>query len=155
LFSLLGVGLLLAPFISLPPRLIGPLDASRFQAEQGHAFIVDLAALGIRAISDEGGESELVVREDGTPLAHGHQEHEAIREVGGGRYSHWNQWLYLSTSDNSDPRTNGRSYSVQVPRGLNGPRTLCGPWSRMKLACLALCTAGLFLLLLPWSPLTA
>jgi hypothetical protein len=32
--------------------------------------------------------------------------------MGGGRFSNWNNWLVFSASDNSDPRTNGRVYSV-------------------------------------------
>ena len=32
--------------------------------------------------------------------------------VGGGRFSHWGDQLYFSTSDGSDPRGNGRIYEV-------------------------------------------
>ncbi len=39
--------------------------------------------------------------------------HADIRTQGQGRYSHWTRnGLYLSASDNSDPRTNGRKYEV-------------------------------------------
>src|SRR5262249_23397691 len=37
-----------------------------------------------------------------------------LEEVGGGFYSHWNGGLRFSTSDNSDPRRNGRSYTVSL-----------------------------------------
>lgn len=48
--------------------------------------------------------------EDGRPLGPAHTAHAHIRSVGYGRYSHWQGRLYFSTSDNSDPRTNGRRY---------------------------------------------
>jgi hypothetical protein len=35
-----------------------------------------------------------------------------------GRFSHWGDGLHFSASDNSDPRTNGRSYTIIVPQGL-------------------------------------
>ena len=38
------------------------------------------------------------------------------RKDGKGRYSHWGaRSLWFSTSDNSDPRTNGREYKVVYP----------------------------------------
>jgi hypothetical protein len=152
--SLLGLGVLLAPFL-LPTRAVGPLDRSHFQPEQGHAYVIDLSVLGVNAPSDDGGTSELVLSEDGVPLPSAHQQHKAIRAQGGGRYSHWNQALYLSASDNSDPRTNGRSYTLTVPRGLRVAGVLTGPWSLAKIAWLTVCLGGALLVLLPWSPLTA
>ncbi len=37
--------------------------------------------------------------------------HDSIRKLGNGRYSFWYAEVYFSSSDNSDPRKNGRSYS--------------------------------------------
>ena len=56
--------------------------------------------------------SELRFFEDGRALSPAHSPYESIRESGRGRYSHWGRWLYFSTSDNTDPRTNGRTYSA-------------------------------------------
>jgi hypothetical protein len=39
--------------------------------------------------------------------------HDAIRELGGGRYAINGRSLYFSTSDRSDPRRNDRSYRLQ------------------------------------------
>jgi len=36
-----------------------------------------------------------------------------VRQLGGGRYSVWGNFLYFSSSDNSDPRTNGRVYRLR------------------------------------------
>lgn len=56
--------------------------------------------------------SKLQLLEDHRPLGPPHCPHDEIRTLGGGRYSHWGRELYFSTSDNSDPRTNGRRYFV-------------------------------------------
>jgi SAM-dependent methyltransferase len=53
--------------------------------------------------------------EDGVPLGPRHSLHEDIRTLGGGRYAHWVHQLYFSTTDHSDPNTNGRSYQYSIP----------------------------------------
>ena len=53
--------------------------------------------------------------ENGEPLGPPHQTLESIRNEGGGRFNHWQGKLYLSSSDGSDPRTNGRRYGYRVP----------------------------------------
>jgi hypothetical protein len=56
--------------------------------------------------------------EDGKPLAHAQVSHADIREIGGGRYSHWDYptgpRVLFSTSDNTDPNTNGRRYEIRA-----------------------------------------
>lgn len=56
--------------------------------------------------------SPLLLLEDGKPLGRGHDEHVRIFDEGSGRYSFWKGGLYFSTSDNSDPNTNGRKYEI-------------------------------------------
>ncbi|MGB0583401.1 MAG: transglutaminase domain-containing protein, partial [Limisphaerales bacterium] len=57
--------------------------------------------------------SKCLLLEDGRPLPVPRALHATIRGVGKGSYSHWTAGsLYFSTSDNSDPRTNGRKYSL-------------------------------------------
>jgi len=56
--------------------------------------------------------------ENGVELTPAHSLHADIRDYGGGRFSDWNgPWLYFSTSDNTDPRTNGRIYSWSSQTG--------------------------------------
>ena len=55
--------------------------------------------------------------EDGVPLPRPHSFHNDVRVMGGGRHSHWNGFLLFSSSDNSDPQTNGRRYALRW----NGP----------------------------------
>jgi len=56
--------------------------------------------------------STLVLLENGKPLWHRHIMHDEIRKIGLGRYSHWKDGLIFSTSDNTDPNTNGRCYEI-------------------------------------------
>jgi hypothetical protein len=65
-----------------------------------------------RIISDQEGSSMLILLEDDTPLTAPHTAHDEIRRLGRGRYSHWGRRIYFSTSDNTDPRRNGRVYKL-------------------------------------------
>ena len=56
--------------------------------------------------------SRMMLFEDGMPVGFAHQTHSAIEQHGGGRYSHWQDSLVFSATDNSDPNTNGRTYAV-------------------------------------------
>lgn len=57
--------------------------------------------------------SRCVLLEDGKALPTPRALHADIRDKGHGRFSHWTEGtLYFSASDNSDPRTNGRKYSL-------------------------------------------
>ena len=60
------------------------------------------------------GRSNLILYEDGHRLGPAHANHAAIAEKGRGAYSHWGAWLRFSSSDNTDPRTNGRRYVAHV-----------------------------------------
>ena len=41
--------------------------------------------------------------------------HHDIRVLGNGRYSHWKGSILFSTTDNSDPRYNGKNYQIKYP----------------------------------------
>ena len=56
-----------------------------------------------------------VILEDGVPLPHPNAQHQAISELGAGRYSIWGRHLYFSASDGSDPGHNGLTYELVVP----------------------------------------
>lgn len=80
------------------------------QHQGGHCFTCQVPGY-IR--SDKDGKSALLLFEDSIPLASPHAVHSEIEKIGQGRYSHWQGWLLFSTSDNSDPTTNGRLYTVR------------------------------------------
>ncbi len=63
--------------------------------------------------NDQPYRSPLRLLEDGTELGPGHALHATIQDAGDGRYSFWMGVVYFSTSDGSDPNTNGRVYSVE------------------------------------------
>ena len=62
--------------------------------------------------------STLLLFEDGERLDPSHALHEDIRKLGDGRFSHWAGYLIFSTSDNSDPNTNGRKYVLLGERSI-------------------------------------
>jgi SAM-dependent methyltransferase len=56
--------------------------------------------------------SRLMLYEDREPVGFAHQTHADIAHHGGGRYSHWQQSLIFSSTDGSDPNSNGRRYAI-------------------------------------------
>jgi hypothetical protein len=61
---------------------------------------------------DNCARSSLRLFEGGVELGPAHSLHDDIHARGGGRFSHWGRWLMFSASDGSDPRTNGRTYTI-------------------------------------------
>jgi 2-polyprenyl-3-methyl-5-hydroxy-6-metoxy-1,4-benzoquinol methylase len=68
--------------------------------------------------------SPVELYEDGRPLGPAHCQHDRIRALGAGRYSHWGESLFFAASDGSDPRRNGRTYTLRWPKR---PVTAVGP----------------------------
>ncbi len=92
---------------------LGPL-----QAEIGLAYT---ARTGHPELSAHERLSLAQVTEDGRPLpGPANSPHDDIRTAGRGRFSFWHDALYLATSDNSDPRSNGRTYGIRYPLRLGG-----------------------------------
>jgi hypothetical protein len=92
----------------LRPRYSGELKD--FVHESGNCWLAKVPAM---LPSEADSASKLMLFEDAKPLAPRNAPHDEIRKLGGGRFSHWYSQLYFSTSDNSDPRTNGRRYTVR------------------------------------------
>jgi hypothetical protein len=70
--------------------------------------------------ADHARRSSTTLFEDGRRLGPPHRPHEYIHHDGHGQFSHWISTLYFSTSDNSDPRTNGRRYTLVAVARLPG-----------------------------------
>jgi 2-polyprenyl-3-methyl-5-hydroxy-6-metoxy-1,4-benzoquinol methylase len=62
--------------------------------------------------------SKLFLFEDGQQLPYPHAVHDEIDQLGKGRFSHWEGAVLFSSSDGSDPNTNGRAYHMLVARQL-------------------------------------
>lgn len=92
------------------------LDPEAMQREEGYAWIVHLPP----ELQEDSDNLEATERspfrllENGRPLGPAHSPHAAIREGGRGAYSHWVNKIYFSTSDNTDPRQNGRAYELAI-----------------------------------------
>jgi pectate lyase len=84
-----------------------------FSKEQGYAYRTvrpELKELGDS--NDAPRHSPYVLCEDGVKIGSPHTEHHIIRELGHGSFSHWGETIRFSSSDNSDPNTNGHQYSL-------------------------------------------
>jgi hypothetical protein len=85
-------------------------------AKFGSGVAYSAAAAALDSLSDSDTaptRSNYLVCENGYVLGPPHTLHAEIAAKGGGRFSHWNAIGFVfSASDNSDPNTNGRSYSA-------------------------------------------
>src|ERR1043166_933495 len=55
--------------------------------------------------------STVMLYEDSRVLGPAHSLHDDVANLGGGRFSHWKDFgIVFSTSDNTDPNSNGRPY---------------------------------------------
>ena len=90
------------PAIDEPLRIITPEIGLAYVAKTGHP-----------QLSSHERSSAAVVYEDGVPLGPRNSQHADIRERGRGRFSFWHDYVLFSASDNSDPRTNGKHYSIR------------------------------------------
>ncbi len=117
----------LAILFSIAPTYVQPLALDAIKLESGHNFIAtypDRSRFPFAAPWDSSASptsATAVVLENGRPLGPAHSQHASIRSAGGGRFSFWSGNVYFSTSDNSDPKENGRSYAIRY-----GTRPL--PW---------------------------
>lgn len=100
------------------------LEPTEMRREIGLAWFVALPS-GWEAGADDVDHpqrSRAVLIEDGRPLGPAHAVHATIRERGGGAWSHWLGQVYFSTSDGSDPRTNDRTYVIELRPDTPGQR---------------------------------
>ena len=126
-----------------------PLPPDNMTPNEGSAFTATLPrqnSVLFKSYSDADSgwpRSNLVLFEDGSRLGPAHSPHIVIRSEGGGAYSHWGDGLVFSSSDGSDPRSNGRTYRVAYRRFLD---------PRVALALLLLCGG---MVLVRWQPRSA
>jgi hypothetical protein len=106
-------------FMPLCPLDVAIWLKAPFQKFDGKAYIAEAPSL--ESDSDTGempNQSPYLVCENRRLLGPAHTIHAEIASKGEGRFSHWTTVGFIfSTSDNSDPNTNGRSYAAGVLRG--------------------------------------
>lgn len=91
-----------------------------FQHVDGHAYAYSTIFAGSKPDDGNARNSTLELYEDGKLLGPAHRDVADIAQNGGGRYLYWQGSLkfvlFMSASDNSDPNTNGRKYTVRDPK---------------------------------------
>jgi hypothetical protein len=108
------------PFVApsverLTPQDVAPNGGNSYYAAFTRRTVWPIFEIGVDSPVQPWG-SRLDVLEEGKRLGPPHTGHADIAKLGGGRYSHWNaqggSTVVFSASDNSDPRANGREYTV-------------------------------------------
>ncbi|MEM7356163.1 MAG: hypothetical protein AAF657_35435, partial [Acidobacteriota bacterium] len=93
-----------------------PIPSEQIDARHRHSYLYEVPESEFwRVRSDDKltpRQAESVLYENSEPIGPAHSGHGTIASIGMGHYSHWNDQLVLSSSDNSDPRSNGRRYSL-------------------------------------------
>jgi hypothetical protein len=96
-----------------PEYIEGEINVRDAIHESGHSYLVKQNFDTAGDTSKTPNISTLRIYEDGVALGPPHSGHADIRRFGKGRYSHWEDALYFSSSDDSDPRTNRRRYTYR------------------------------------------
>jgi hypothetical protein len=81
----------------------------------GHCFVWRFERPALRLCQRAGLLRQATMHEDDATLPLSHTLAADVQERGRGRYIVRTDAIYFSSSDNSDPRTNGRRYAMRVP----------------------------------------
>lgn len=98
----------------------GTINVARARLETGRDYILTQDFGTARDTPTTPTASQLRIFEDGRELGPAHSVHADIANLGQGRFSYWGgsdgtvMNLNFSASDNTNPMTNGRSYTYQV-----------------------------------------
>ncbi len=103
-----------------PPLKNVVIPVAEIQTYDGYGYVWQIPAKGfISSIQPDENQrpsaSRATLKENNTPLLQRHADHYLIARNGAGRYSHWQDTVVFSALDNSDPRTNGKQYLLEVP----------------------------------------
>ena len=80
-----------------------------------------LSSLADNAGGPDSRRSPVFVFEDDCQLPLPHSRRDEIDQLGCGRFSHWGDCVYFSTSDGSNPTRNGRLYRLVYPATASQP----------------------------------
>jgi hypothetical protein len=101
----------------IPPST-NVINVSRAVKDAGFSYYVSQNFGTLADISSNPTRSVLRIFENGVELLPPHSSHSDIQNIGRGRFSHWSDGsfvaLYFSASDNSNPKTNGRTYTYSI-----------------------------------------
>ena len=83
---------------------------------EGYAYKVSIPQLsGLGDTAEGATRSPAVVCEGDHRMGPGHTPFLEVIQKGAGRYSHYNDLVVFSSSDNTDPNSNGRRYKIVIP----------------------------------------
>jgi hypothetical protein len=122
---LLVLNLFVILFQLVEPTYTAQLKPSSINHDEGNGYWARISPQfpsPIVAVSDDLDNpfrSNLRLFENDRALGPPNARHAYIRREGGGAYSFWRGGLLFSSSDNSDPRVNERTYRASVPLGLS------------------------------------
>jgi hypothetical protein len=103
--------------------IVDYIPLKQFEPQEGLAWFTPLPQLSHLADSVHNPDhSSVTVMEDSRMIGPSHALHELIRREGKGAFSHWQDGIYLSTTDGSDPNLNGHCYFALAPRNAGDPR---------------------------------
>ena len=103
--------------VNAAPTTTIPVSSMSF--DQGFSYQVIGTFGGAAAdTAANGSASGLRLFENSVEIGPAHAYHQDVQQYGQGRFSHWNDGsntiLLFSASDNTNPLTNGRTYSYRV-----------------------------------------
>lgn len=118
------------------------LDSNKFQnrGDAMYAYFMDNNRISDTKYTD----FPAYLYEDGVLLFHPHESQSLISAIGRGRYILRENFLYFSSSDNSNPETNGREYILEFPIRIR---------TRYLIAGISLLIIGLFFHFLYFRPM--
>ena len=93
---------------------------------EGYGYKVSIPQLSGVADTERGLISPTVVCEGDHRMGPGHTPFLEVIQTGAGRFSHYNDLVIFSSSDNTDPNSNGRRYKIVIPSRCRGFAFLLG-----------------------------
>ncbi|SKB48093.1 Pectate lyase [Sphingobacterium nematocida] len=100
--------------VSTTSTSVFTVNVSKGISDGGFSVRIPMDANLISDTNDKPTASTVRVFENGVEIGPSHSVHQEIRNLGKGRFSHKSGFLFLSASDNSDPRTNRKKYTYTV-----------------------------------------
>ena len=106
---------LVAP-VSPPPQEVsdGSISLVGLKSDSGFAYKLGYHLPETGDSDAQPTISTLRLFENGVELGPAHSVHHDIRLFGQGQFSHWGNALIFSSSDNTNPLTNGRKYTYTM-----------------------------------------
>jgi glycosyltransferase involved in cell wall biosynthesis len=108
--------LLQKAFLKLFSKNLHSEGVTEFVYDSGHMFKAFVPHLAPFSDKFSNHKSRLFLFEERTLLIP-HQSHQSIRTVGRGRFAHWENDIYFSSTDNKDPNQNQRRYRYVLCTG--------------------------------------